>query len=222
MDNLHTSHLHFLAGRILPQFLMDSFHSSGNDWILSKTGQLLVVLEEPLLTLAGAYKIHCSDTILSDTQPLFRLGAVLVGLNGILKCQLLAVLLLWGIDFSDDKPLILMWDAWFGSGLKLALALLCQSIVTGAARIALTAKIQQNIIHRLFDLRIIRQCFKPEASDISIRQFLPNHLQILPRTGEFFLISVGEGCLANDPPMLGQFLLVQIVAVQVPAGFTPV
>ena len=30
------------------------------------------------------------------------------------------------------------------------------------------------------------------------------------------MISVGEGCLANDPPMLGQFLLVQIVAVQVP------
>ena len=124
-----------MAGHILVQPFTNDLDCSQDGRIVLETCQFLVISKELLLTLTGVDDIHRGDSVLGNTQPLFICITVLIKLDGLLQCQPLVILFFRGIDLCDDKPLILMWNAWICGGLEPALAFLCQPIITAEYRL---------------------------------------------------------------------------------------
>lgn len=199
---------------------MKCLYRVSNNRVILKAGQFLVILEKSLLPVLSMNNIHRDDPILGNSQPLFTDIAVLVDLDGLLQRQVLPDFLLRGIGVRHDIPSISVGKAGICGIPEGLFSGLSQPIVTGAAGIFLTGKVQQDIIYGLFQFWIICQGLTAEASRVTVGQFLPDALEKCRGICELLLFAVGVGCSAHQPVLLSHLLLAQIIAIQIPLILT--
>ena len=90
-----------------------------------------------------------------------------------------------------------------------------QAIVTYPLGIFLASKVQDDVIHGLFDLRIVGECFMSEACRIAVRQFLSDGSEILLWVCKLLLGAICKGHPAYRLFLIRQLLLPLVVAIQV-------